>query len=98
MSTFLDIAILAIVLLLGSVGISFLRLSFLLAKSDLTIYERCRSRTAGFMRAARGQVYPKSDLNRDHRYALGITINQKTNEWVDQGKLSDEAISELIGG
>jgi hypothetical protein len=56
-------------------------------------YERNRRRAGGFVKTIRGEVPTSFDGTRDSRVSAGIAIDRKNNAWLEQGKLSNEAIA-----
>lgn len=59
-------------------------------------YDRNHERTGSVWRAIRGEIPTVIDGTRDYRVSAGIAVDAKTNEWVEQGRLSAEAISAAI--
>jgi len=35
---------------------------------------------------------------RDYQAAAGLAVGLDTNQWVEQGRLSDEVVSEMLSG
>jgi len=84
----------AVVLLaLGSFAVSCFMFAAKLFRADGHEYERNRDRTGGFRKALRGEIETVFDGARDYRVSAGIAIDRNTNSWVEQGRLSEEAIS-----
>lgn len=44
--------------------------------------------------ALKGQVRPVTHGTRDYRIKTGIAVDLSKNEWVEQGRLSDEAVDQ----
>jgi hypothetical protein len=59
-------------------------------------YAKNRARSPSLSAVARGAAPSFYDGVRDERVAAGIAVNTKTNEWVEQGRLSEEAISSVL--
>lgn len=78
------------------VGICFLRVGFLLMRGDANEYERNRSRVGAWQNIIRGTVPTKYDGTRDDRLAAGVAIDVRNNRWVEQGRLSDEALQDVL--
>lgn len=86
-------------LAIAACAIVFLRsgmLAFRLLKGDLNSYEHNRIRTGSLRQAVFGEVPTEFDGRRDYRVAAGIALNRKTNTWVEQGRLSVEAIQATL--
>ncbi len=74
----------------------FARLAWKLGLGSGTEYNRNRSRLDGFGATLRGQAATSVNGSRDYRVAAGIAIDTKANRWVEQGRLSDEAVLSSI--
>jgi hypothetical protein len=59
-------------------------------------YDRNHERTGSLSSAIRGEISTVFDGTRDYRVSAGIAVDPKTREWVEQGRLSTEAISAAI--
>jgi hypothetical protein len=59
-------------------------------------YDRNHERTGSVRKAIRGEISTVADGSRDYRVSAGIAVDPKTREWVEQGRLSTEAISAAI--
>lgn len=75
--------------------ISF-RLGYLMLRADKGSYDVNRERSGTFMDVLFGHVKTKKGDFRDFRVQAGVAFNKKSNKWVEQGVLSDEAIDELF--
>lgn len=72
-------------------------LVFRLWRGDDGAYDQNRTRTGTVKNAAFGLVPTTLDGRRDYRVAAGIAFNRTTNAWVEQGRLSSEAIQSTLG-
>ena len=77
----------------GVLGVSCLLFAIKLFRADGLEYERNRERTQSFRKALRGEIDTTHDGSRDYRVSAGVAVDCKTNTWVAQGRLSEEAIS-----
>jgi hypothetical protein len=59
-------------------------------------YAKNRARTPSLGAVVRGEAPSFYDGVRDERVAAGIAIDTTTNHWVEQGRLSEEAISSVL--
>jgi hypothetical protein len=64
--------------------------------SDRSEYVRNRERTPSIRSVIRGEIPTFFDGIRDERVMAGLAINTIDNSWVEQGKLSEEAISSVL--
>ncbi|WP_287962317.1 hypothetical protein [Alcanivorax sp.] len=64
--------------------------------SDKSSYEYNRSRNSKVANALLGRVPTFHEGRRTHHVKAGLAVNTKTNEWVEQGTLSDEAIDSVL--
>lgn len=92
----IDIGVGIVAVFLIFSGLSFFHVGSLIGRSDANEYENNRSRTKSFMTGIRGDVPTKYDGTRDDRVAAGIAIDLKTNRWIEQGRLSDEALQDVL--
>jgi hypothetical protein len=76
----------------GAIGVSCLLFAYQILFGNRQEYERNRRRIGGLGNLLSGRVSTVADGGRDYRVAAGIAINRKTNEWVEQGRLSQEAL------
>ncbi len=68
-----------------------------LLRGSLSEYERNRSRTRkSFSNVLWGTVPTWHDGTRDEKVSAGMAINLKTNRWIEQGRLSDEALEDVL--
>jgi|HubBroStandDraft_4_1064222.scaffolds.fasta_scaffold308956_2 hypothetical protein len=59
-------------------------------------YERNRSRASSAWAVFTGALNPRRDGRRDDKVAAGLAISTTTNEWVEQGRYSDEALHDVV--
>lgn len=86
----------AVVLLLGgSISITLFTLSVKLFTVDSADYNKNRDCYRNFMDPLRGTVLVHSEGSLNRRVQPGLAIN-KNNEWVAQGRLSDEALDAVL--
>lgn len=98
-SVFLDVLKGAAILALAPVAISLLIVAlklFRVYRTDRGEYTRNRDRSPSLLKVMRGETPTFYDGFRDERVAAGIARDLKTNRWVEQGKLSEEAISNVL--
>src|SRR5689334_6419450 len=68
-----------------------------LAIGSASEYERNRNRTRrSITNVLWGTVPTWHDGNRDEKVSAGIAIDRKTNRWIEQGRLSDEALEDVL--
>jgi hypothetical protein len=59
-------------------------------------YERNRQRSISLRKALRGELSTVFDGRRDYRVSAGVAVDRSKNEWVEQGRLSAEAITAAV--
>jgi len=59
-------------------------------------YDRNRRRAGSLGQTIRGDIRTTHDGRRDYRVSAGIAVDVRKNEWMEQGKLSAEAISAAL--
>ena len=59
-------------------------------------YQRNQARSPSLRSVLRGEAPSFYDGVRDERVAAGVARDLKTNKWVEQGKLSEEAVSNVL--
>jgi hypothetical protein len=64
--------------------------------TDRSEYERNKARSPSLRAVVRGEAPTFFDGVRDERVAAGIARDVKRNTWVEQGKLSEEAVSNVL--
>lgn len=64
--------------------------------TDRSEYVRNRERSRTFWEVLRGSAPSYYDGIRDERVSAGVAIDTQKNIWVEQGKLSDEALSNIL--
>lgn len=84
------------------VGVGFISpilfiLGVKLLRSDSGIYNSNRSFAKNLSSALRGLVCKSQESARGFRCNAGMVYNKKTGKIVFQGKLSDEAVRDVIG-
>lgn len=85
------------IIMLGAFAVRLAILAYRLWRGDPVEYEQNRLRTGGsFWATLRGEIPTVFDGTRDYRVAAGIAVNRETNEWVEQGRLSSDAISAVL--
>jgi hypothetical protein len=92
----IDIGIGVAASLLIFLGFRILRVAYLIFAGDLNVYQRNRGRVRSFKAVYRGKVPTKYDGTRDDLVAAGVAIDTSTNTWVEQGRLSDEALQDAL--
>jgi hypothetical protein len=71
-------------------------LAYRLFCGDPNEYEQNRRRVGSLKANLFGRVPTSFDGARDYRVAAGLAINRRTNEWVEQGRLSSEALASVL--
>ena len=72
------------------------RLGYLIWTGDANEYERNRHRVKSLRNTMQGTVPTKYDGTRDDKVAAGIAL--KDGQWIEQGRLSDEALHDVLAG
>ena len=72
------------------------RVGYLIFAGDPNEYEENRRRIGPWKNNFRGTVPTLYDVTRSDKVAAGIAIDVKTNQWVEQGRLSDEALRDAL--
>jgi hypothetical protein len=68
-----------------------------LARGSISEYDRNRNRTRKSLKNVLwGTVPTWHDGTRDEKVSAGIAIDLKNNRWVEQGRLSDEALEDVL--
>jgi hypothetical protein len=100
MATTIDVLKGVALLVLIPLGFTFLIVTYRLVRIYYTTgradYIRNRDRSRSFRNVIRGEVSSFYDGTRDERVSAGIAIDTNKNEWAEQGKLSEEAISSVL--
>ena len=91
-SAFATLLILPIALSFIFVALKLLRGFF----ADRSEYVRNQERSVSLMSVLRGETPTFYDSVRDERIVAGVAVDTKKNVWVEQGKLSEEAVSNVI--
>jgi len=87
------------VLILIPIAFTFLAGAFKLLhvyRTDRTEYLRNQMRATTPLAVMRGETNSFYDGVRDERVSAGIAIDGRNNRWVEQGKLSEEAVSAVL--
>lgn len=82
------------VALLGA-GIVLIRFGYDVLRSNRYSYERNRSITPSLKAVIRGEIPTYSGGKRDYTASAGVALD-RGNRWIEQGKLSDEALSDVL--
>ena len=80
----------------GGFGIACLFLAYRVAFGNKLEYDRNRRRAGNFKKTFFGQVPSTFDGTRDSRVSAGIAVDSRKNEWVEQGRLSNEAVASAL--
>ena len=87
----------SVIIIVGGVsGFAFLVAAYRLARGDIVEYERNRQRTPGILSVIQGRISPVFDGVRDYRVAAGLAVDLKSKKWVEQGRLSNEALTSVF--
>ncbi len=85
-----------IILLGGIISCSLVFLGIRLFFADKTEYEINKKITKSIQHPIKGKLNTSHNGDRSYRISAGIAINTKSNTWVNQGKLSEEAIDNVF--
>jgi hypothetical protein len=86
-------------LVLVPVTLAFLVIAWRLLRvylMDRSEYQRNQARSPSLLSVLRGEAPTFYDGVRDERVAAGVARDLKNNKWVEQGKLSEEAVSNVL--
>ena len=83
-------------LVTGGIAIFFAVLALRVIFGNKAEYDRNRRRAGTFMQNLKGQLPLTADGTRDARIAVGLAVDCKTNTWIEQGKLSAEAVADAL--
>lgn len=87
----------AIVLFFGLLlSLAFFRIAIKLLLADKSEYEMNRKLSGNWKNPFIGGVPTCHDGQRDYRVRAGLARDTKTNRWVEQGILSDEAVDAVL--
>jgi hypothetical protein len=93
--TQLGAIMLGTLLLLAGACVAWFALA--LRRGSYNEYERNRARVKGsFSRIFFGTVPTFHDGVRDDKVSAGIALDRSANRWVEQGRLSDEALEDVL--
>lgn len=79
-----------------TIALVFFRVGWLILIGDSNEYEGNRRRIKSWRNVYRGTVPTKYDGARDDKLAAGVAIDARRNRWVEQGRLSDEALRDVL--
>jgi len=82
---------------LGSAAITLVMLALRIMFSAKSDYQTNFEHSSSFRDVLRGKVRTTYDGSRDFTVKAGLAIDTNTNEWIEQGALSDEAIDTILG-
>lgn len=82
--------------LFGLLAITFGIVTWRLFNGDKADYERNRLRHKTYFSPILGTVNSTHEGNRDYRVAAGLAVDLRKNQWVAQGRLSEEAIDSVL--
>jgi hypothetical protein len=90
--------ILKLLVALGIASFSFqcFHLAYRLWFGDPHAYKQNQIRTGTWKASVLGRVRPNFDGRRDYRVAAGIVYDTEEKRWVEQGRLSSEAIAATL--
>lgn len=92
----MEIANVFMFVVLGFISPILFILGVKLLRSDDGIYNSNRSYAKNFSSALKGLVCESQESTRDFRCKAGMVYDKKTKKIIFQGKLSDEAIQDVI--
>jgi hypothetical protein len=78
-------------------ALCFFWVGYLLLRGNKNEYERNRARVKrSFWNIFLGTVPTAHDGVRDDKVCAGVALNKNTNRWISQGRLSDEALEDIL--
>jgi len=78
-------------------GLCFAWLAYLLSRGSRNEYERNRARVrSSFMNVFLGKVPTTHDGVRDDKVSAGLAWDKRRKKWVEQGRLSNEALDDVL--
>src|SRR5690349_8002815 len=80
---------------LGMASVTCGLLAWRLFRGNRIEYDRNRRRSPSILKAVKGEIPTTHEGGRDYRVSAGIAVNRK-NEWVEQGRISSEALSATV--
>jgi hypothetical protein len=83
-------------LAIASVSLQSLHLAYRLWFGDSHAYRQNQIRTGSWKASILGRVRPNFDGRRDYKVAAGIVFDTEKKCWVEQGRLSAEAIAATL--
>jgi hypothetical protein len=100
MSTATDLLRGLVLFILVPLAFAFAAIAWKLVRAYLSDrrseYSRNRARSPSLVAVVRGEAPTFYDGVRDERVAAGVAVDIKANRWVEQGKLSEEAVSSVL--
>jgi hypothetical protein len=90
-----DIFLFTAALFAGMGAIVFFFVTIRVANANKSVYERNRQRIPSLLDNLRGRLARPQDGQRDSICNAGIVVD-RSNRWVEQAKLSDESISNIL--
>jgi hypothetical protein len=71
-------------------------LAWRISRGNPQEWERNRRLVGSLRKTIRGEISTVHDGRRDYRISAGIAVDRKGKKWVEQGRLSAEAISAAL--
>lgn len=86
-----------VILIAGGVVVAaLLQAGWALLRAPAGEYRLNKQRIPFLLAPLRGTILTQYDGVRDFRSRAGLAVNRRTNEWVDQGTLSEEALDSVL--
>lgn len=87
-----------IIVMSGGLAMAGVAVAYRLWQGDSSEYDRNRERVrrCTWRQIFEGRVPAMFGDGRDYRIAAGLAVDRRKNEWVEQGRLSDEAVSSIF--
>lgn len=80
----------------GVLAVSFFVAGYRVWAGDKREYDQNRLRVTSLVSAIRGTIPQSADGTRDSRVSAGLAVDLRTNEWIAQGRLSNESIAAAL--
>ncbi len=81
----------------GVITVTSIAVGLKILFSDTNEYNRNKRKTGSWLNPIMGTVRTSPEgIGRDHSISAGLAVNVRTDTWVEQGKLSDEAIDAIL--
>jgi len=87
---------LVLLIIVAMISVFSLRFGLYLLRADKGAYDVNRNRSQSILNVLLGKVRTKKGDFRDFNVQAGLAVSTKTNNWVEQGILSDEAVDGLF--